>query len=249
MKFGSGYASSRTSLEDDYKPPQSTLRPDGATKSLRQRRLPGEYQASPIAGHEETSETGDGHAIWSRVATVASTLTVSVSKAWAANVTAFAGEETPPGQDSRLTRAMKAYHLEKARDPTDLPPWLFDERERRRPVSVEEPPSRDADDNRRQQGQPVNEMPKSRGLRDIYDAYRPEAPLSQPSHRVFSENPPPSKATDRLKALRDAKRNVSGTPPRRPLVEATGSDSQYDSKPKGVAPQARVGLPSGPRRL
>jgi hypothetical protein len=26
---------------------------------------------------------------------------------------------------------MKAYHLQKAHDPTDLPPWLFDERERR----------------------------------------------------------------------------------------------------------------------
>ncbi|KAF8077986.1 hypothetical protein FPV67DRAFT_1463723 [Lyophyllum atratum] len=248
MKFGSGYASSRTSLEEDHKPLESTLRPDGATKSLRQRRLPGEYQASPI-GLEETSETGDGHAIWSRVATAASTLTVSVSKAWAANVTTSAGEETPPGQDSRLTRALKAYHLEKARDPTDLPPWLFDERERRRPVSVEQLPSRDADDNRYQQEQPVHDMPKSRGLRDIYDAYTPEAPVSRPSHRVFSEDPPPSKATDRLKALRDAKRNVLAPPPRRPLVEATGSDSQYDFNPKGVAPRARVGLPSGPRRL
>ncbi|KAG5727684.1 hypothetical protein E4T56_gene12246 [Termitomyces sp. T112] len=73
---------------------------------------------------------GTGEAIWSRVATVASNLTVSVSKAWAANLTTFVGEETPAGQESRLTRAMKAYHLEKSRDPTDLPTWLFDGSER-----------------------------------------------------------------------------------------------------------------------
>ncbi len=38
--------------------------------------------------------------------------------------------DTPVGGESRLARAMKAYHIDKARDPADLPDWLFDERER-----------------------------------------------------------------------------------------------------------------------
>ena len=38
--------------------------------------------------------------------------------------------DTPVSGESRLTRAMKAYHIDKARDPADLPDWLFDERER-----------------------------------------------------------------------------------------------------------------------
>ena len=33
---------------------------------------------------------------------------------------------TPPGEESRLTRALKAYHIDKARDPADLPEWLFE---------------------------------------------------------------------------------------------------------------------------
>lgn len=37
---------------------------------------------------------------------------------------------TPPGEESRLTRAIKAYHIEKAQQPSDLPEWLFSERER-----------------------------------------------------------------------------------------------------------------------
>lgn len=37
---------------------------------------------------------------------------------------------TPPGQDSRLTRAMKDYYISKARETSDLPEWLFEERDR-----------------------------------------------------------------------------------------------------------------------
>ncbi|GLB34992.1 hypothetical protein LshimejAT787_0205570 [Lyophyllum shimeji] len=235
MKLGSSHTSSRTSIEEDYQPAQSTSRP---MQSLRQRRFASENRNSLKAGDKESSETGgDGYAIWSRVATMASTLTVSVSKAWAANLTTSAGEETPPGQESRLTRVMKAYHLEKARDPSDLPPWLFDERERRRPAGHERT---DAFAGRHERAQSVNDVSKARGLRDIYDAYRPEAPASRPSQRVFDdEPPPPSKTTDRLRALRDARRNAAraAPEPEGALAEATG-----DSRP-------RIGLPSGPRRL
>ncbi|KAJ3485670.1 hypothetical protein NLI96_g4799 [Meripilus lineatus] len=40
---------------------------------------------------------------------------------------------TPPGQESRLTRALKSYHISKARAPSDLPEWLFEEKERKVP--------------------------------------------------------------------------------------------------------------------
>ncbi|KAI0336454.1 hypothetical protein GY45DRAFT_1238323 [Cubamyces sp. BRFM 1775] len=76
----------------------------------------------PAAGH--------GSSLWTSITSVASNLTISVSKAWSTNVATYSGEETPVGGESRLTRAMKAYHISKARDPSDLPEWLFDERER-----------------------------------------------------------------------------------------------------------------------
>ncbi|KAK7693597.1 hypothetical protein QCA50_003166 [Cerrena zonata] len=73
---------------------------------------------------------GFGTALWSRVAVVAENLTVSVSKAIETNIATYSGEATPPGQESRLTRAMKEYHISKAREPSDLPGWLFEEKDR-----------------------------------------------------------------------------------------------------------------------
>ncbi|KAI0781015.1 hypothetical protein BD413DRAFT_18045 [Trametes elegans] len=75
-------------------------------------------------------EAGPGSSLWTSLTSVASNLTINVSKAWQSKIAVYSGEETPEGGESRLTRAMKAYHIEKARDPADLPDWLFDERER-----------------------------------------------------------------------------------------------------------------------
>ncbi|KAK7014899.1 hypothetical protein R3P38DRAFT_2998276 [Favolaschia claudopus] len=242
MKQTAGYASSRTSFEDDepdYKP---------SARSARSRPSIREDSPPPGTNYNETGDT-----LWSRIATTASSLTVNVSKAWATNITTFAGEETPPGQESRLTRAMKAYHLEKARDPSDLPAWLFDEKERRRP---EPEPSRsrrrrDDDDDYEVVEKKRAEPPPSRGLRDIYEA---AAASSSPSSTAATrstrgarsyadDSPQPSKATDRLKAIRDAKRGAVNS-------------SWRDEEPVRDAPRAepepapparrRVGLPSGP---
>jgi len=141
---------------------------------------------------EKAQNEGDGYAIWTRVATVASTLTVSVSKAWTTNINTFSGEETPPGQESRLTRAMKAYHLEKARDPSDLPSWLFEVHERQNPPEVVA----------------VVEPPRARGLRDVYDA-SPGVQAGVQGQQRSSTPWQPSKAADRLKAMRDAKKITS----------------------------------------
>ncbi|EGN93222.1 hypothetical protein SERLA73DRAFT_64416 [Serpula lacrymans var. lacrymans S7.3] len=210
---------------------------------------------------------GDEYSIWNRITTAAaSVLTVNVNKAWTSKISTFSGEETPPGQESRLSRAMKAYHLEKARDPSDLPEWLFTEDERRltsssRFVGTQAPENTAID-------RPASSPPRSTNLRDIYD----QAAMSTPSRitesstrRVQSDvGVVPSKATNRLKALRDEKRNALGIRSNvhfgEPDVEQPSSlkrgggnsitESRGDSgidvsyRPQRVA---RPGLPSRPR--
>ncbi|KAJ7046740.1 hypothetical protein C8F04DRAFT_208163 [Mycena alexandri] len=243
MKQSAGYASSRTSFEDDE--------PDKRPARSRQ----GTRDESP----PPADTPGDGFTLWSKIASTASSLTVNVGKAWHTNVTTFAGEETPVGQESRLTRAMKAYHLEKARDPADLPSWLFDEKERRRPDPPAPEASRSNRSRRRDDDDDFEEVPKareppqSRGLRDIYEAAA--ASTSTPSTRstrgarsYADDTPPPSKATDRLKALRDAKRGALSSSAR---DEERGRDAPVEREPEAPPPRRRVGLPTGPvsRRL
>jgi len=217
-----------------------------------------------------------------------------VSKAWASNIVAYSGErtssgllpltginrdskpstiwcaDTPPGEESRLTRALKAYHIEKARDPTDLPPWLFEEHERR-------PLGRSKTSLRRREGSEYDydsrratAPPRSsgRGLRDIYDAAATDTTI--PSRRERSrgrlqEDIPasvsaPSKANDRLKALRDAKRNAaqrdaidrpsSLTDEEWPVREERGGRYGPDHRADGEGPRHRSpSLPASARPL
>src|ERR1700749_1564032 len=80
--------------------------------------------------------------------------------------------ETPPGGESQLTRAMKAYHLEKARDPSDLPEWLFGEHERRpyRRLRFIDQQKDDYHDNHEDVSESKVPTPGIRGLRDIYNS-------------------------------------------------------------------------------
>ncbi|OAX44610.1 hypothetical protein K503DRAFT_678223, partial [Rhizopogon vinicolor AM-OR11-026] len=141
----------------------------------------------------------DGDSVWDRVAAAASTLKVNVNKAWTSTIdTSEEGDvETSPGGDSHLVRVMKAYHLAKARHPSDLPDWLFDERQRKSSTG-----SRFA----------VPDLqPPSTSSRHIYNEAASRAPHANHS-RIASHIIPssgrtrPSKAADRLKAFRDAKR-------------------------------------------
>ncbi|KAJ7285880.1 hypothetical protein C8J57DRAFT_1663184 [Mycena rebaudengoi] len=139
IKQGTGYASSRTSLEDEAPQKPRSMR----SRPAREESPDEETPLKPLLSAEnEAPPPGDGYNIWSKVTSAASSLSVNVGKAWAANITTHTGEDTPAGQESRLTRAMKAYHVEKARDPSDLPAWLFDEQERRRPAPAAAPSSR-----------------------------------------------------------------------------------------------------------
>jgi len=212
------------------------LKPQSQDEVSKSQKLPEERPQGKSSGF--IFSAGDGPALWGRVATVANTLTISVSKAWAVNVTAYMGEDTPPGQDSRLIRAMKAYHLDKARDPTDLPSWLFDE------LSHERRSHRSHGTNAEYQESDTGLSNTIQGLHDTHHA--PSFPFSTPQ---------PSKATNRLKATREVNRSA--------LALNTGSrpfikDAQHraiirervsDGGPRASKRVPQVGLPSGPRRI
>lgn len=293
-----GYASSRTSFEDDDRAASYKGRSDNRGRTMNDDRNTRQGRDStPMTqgmntlkiqfpsltdtpDNDDTSpntDSGDGYAIWSRVAGVASTLTVSVSKAWASNIATYSGEgmcmsycssqcqqrdssETPPGQESRLARAMKAYHIEKARDPTDLPSWLFSEQERRAPANKSHTPAHLGNDGYEDTERSSSEPPRSKGLRDIYaDAAAATSPprtrADRPPNRFADEAPQPSKATDRLRAMRDAKRGVNSTNTA-PILDqpAVASDNLSRGSDPGDGATSRdrraprVGLPSGPMR-
>ncbi|KAG1890954.1 hypothetical protein F4604DRAFT_1949293 [Suillus subluteus] len=189
--------SSSTSLEDYSEPPKKSHGPDKSIKTDSDR-----HEDPQHGRYFSMLENGDS--IWNRVAAAASVLTVNVNKAWYSRIVASDEEETAPGRDSHLIRVMKAYHLAKARHPSDLPDWLFDERERKPSLSsrFRESPRDAASD-----AQPQ----RPSALRHAYDDAASRAPRtnhSQTTSHVLAspEKTGSSKAVDRLKAFRDAKR-------------------------------------------
>ncbi|KAF5358227.1 hypothetical protein D9756_001608 [Leucocoprinus leucothites] len=215
------------------RPSPALLSPEGRTPS----ETPYVRPTTRKATIDESS--GDGYAIWNAVSNVASALTISVSKAWSANIATFSGEETPPGQESRLTRAMKAYHIAQARSPSDLPDWLFDDRERRAVIVSPEP------DEIRENGTQVSRPPQNNTKQDFAIGER------LISTSVISESTSAQsqlRGADRLKAMREAKRRIG----ERGTSEFSGSDERQANlslnAPQPATRQPRIGLPSGPRR-
>ncbi|KAF8503345.1 hypothetical protein F5888DRAFT_1661314 [Russula emetica] len=267
-----GYGSSRTSLEEEDPPRKAMGTERGGWFNQRNAAMPEPEYGETDDRNELPVQPGYGLSLWSRVATAANTLTISVSQAWASNIVTYSGEHTPPGEESRLTRVLKAYHIEKARDPTDLPPWLFEEHERR-PLGRSETSLRHREgseydyDTRRATAPPRS---SGRSLRDIYDAAATDTaiPSRQQGMRERSrgrlqEDIPmsaPSKANDRLKALRDAKRNAAqrnaGIGPSRPtdeewpVREERGGRYGPDRRADGEGPRHRSpSLPASARPL
>ncbi|KAJ3733043.1 hypothetical protein DFJ43DRAFT_1223636 [Lentinula guzmanii] len=230
------YASSLTSVEDSSK----ELDVQHSRERRKQRVLSPESATSADRFETERTDTGtgDGYTVWNRVAAAASTLTISVSKAWASNVSMFPGEETPPGQESRLTRAMKAYHIDKARDPTELPEFLFAEHERqprKRAEVKREVTPRNVGGTR---GRTQESGARIHGASEV--AFTLDRSINQSTAPNNNTEPlkQTQKGTDRLKALREAKRS-----------QAT-SDTQVHTEQVASLPRPKVGLPStpGPRR-
>jgi len=205
---------------------------------------------------------GYGGYLWNRVASAANTLTINVGKAWASGLFTEDGPVTPEGGESRLTKALKSYHLSKARTASDLPSWLFTEEERR--VTRSSFSAREED--RSAEVRP----PRQRGLKAIYANADEEAspPARAPASSYLRErtsqsrfddpeerySPPAthqSKATSRLQAMRDARR-PNAKVQQSPMQHEVGrNDDNWDSGMHGSSqelPLRRVGLPSGPRR-
>jgi len=202
--------------------------------------------------------TGFGASIWTRVADAASSLTVSVSQALTDRFPASVGEVTPPGEESTLSRVLKAYHLDKADEPSDLPDWLFTAKERGMKAPARNDSGLLGDGDR-------SSMPFT-SSRSSQDDYQTSSSSMSTSLRSFGDtNRPVTKAGDRLRALRDAKRSASmrTNPVGRvdPDLDqsdllARNADSKYmakrnDAPPLG-RPPVKMGLPSRPgggRRL
>lgn len=196
----------------------------------------------------------------------------------------------PSSGDSEITRALKAYHISKARDRSDLPDWLFDEHERgvgsRTQSSMRYEVGSGIDDSG-----PVTKS-RSRGFRDIYDGVAASSVSETRSARgrvndsglsysyassASGHDRPTTKGADRLKAIRDAKRQQAARAERSsvPAIPRGGGssnssayrgrDDQYDRRyedslssrrgnqevfrePGERNPAGRVGLPTNPRR-
>ena len=183
------------------------------------------------------------------------------------------------GEESHLTKVLKAYYISKARSVTDLPEWLFSESERRQPQS-QASGSRDPQTGSRvfrptQDSSPSEEpspqRSERRGLRDIYDAAASkESSVTSGRQERYRNNASGgglrqqeekggTKAENRLRALRDAKRaattaglasrNVTSLEETRP-AEKEGRPNYNDSPRRELlqsAPKRAGGLPSNPR--
>lgn len=165
---------------------------------------------------------------------------------------------------------MKAYYIERARSPEDLPEWLFDDFERR-PMAApgrhgrndreEIPPARGNRHNNRDNEPPPRTQNRG-ALRDVYDRAATQAP-SRLAPTSYSRNETasdagtaPSKAASRLRAMRDAKRGHGAGGPVSP-ISATGrfpdDNAGYDGGRRSIEPAndmeqrpPRMGLPRRP---
>lgn len=100
------------------------------------------------------------------------------------------------GHSSHLVGVMKAYHLAKARHPSDLPDWLFDERERTPFLSSRFPES--------PRGAVSDVQPPRTSFRHFYDEADSRAPqANDPASYVLPslDRTGSSKAADPLKAF------------------------------------------------
>ena len=147
---------------------------------------------------------------------------------------------------------MKAYHLDRARSPADLPPWLFTERERGIATY-----SRNASKSREYEDRFLPDQdfqpPERGGLREIYD----RAATSSSMPHITRISPTESgdgggsRAANRLKAIRDAKRlaNTASEPTQLHSENRSGGERYPGSEESGTRRNSpRIGLPARPGR-
>ncbi|TFK29902.1 hypothetical protein FA15DRAFT_663198 [Coprinopsis marcescibilis] len=190
-------------------PQSSSSRPNGYSNSNKLTEFPPDNSYSdrnlsspepsnndPPGGNSssEAGPHGEAEPLWKKVANIANNLAVNVNLSWATSVSNGDGEETPFGAESRLTKAMKAYHLSRAEAHNDLPDWLFTDKERRSEATFVV----EGDSNR---NQPTSRPSQSQD-RPLFPTSAKDAP-SRGGMRA-----PPGSAAARLKALREKERTA-----------------------------------------
>ncbi|ELU44521.1 SLY1 protein [Rhizoctonia solani AG-1 IA] len=194
-------------------------------------------ERAPSPAHFESSDATN--TLWSRMAAVAGGLT-----------------DTPPGQDSRITTALKKHYIKQVSDPRQLPSWLFSDIERQvgRSHARREPES---DDVQYEKGSSILPHESTAPVRSharhegAYMSPQPAPPREPTRARTFDdEAPAPTRAATRLRALRDAKRGPivqrEARAPTPPLV----TESQPETYPvASPPPRPRIGLPPRPGRI
>ncbi len=168
---------------------------------------------------------------------------------------------TPAGRESRLTKAMKDHYLRKARGRADLPRWLFSDEELKGGREEYDPPDRrDRSRSRERSGSERSKaprwatpdpVPQSRGLRDIYEEVsgRPPPPSNYRRNMDYDRNNDDgaSKASSRLKALKEAKRGATSSGRLRDALREEEEDFGGRGAPPPIPRRRRpVGLPSAP---
>jgi hypothetical protein len=157
---------------------------------------------------------------------------------------------TPPGEESRITRILKAYHMDKASNPSDLPDWLFSEQERF-PGRARPAVERDVYEQPSDRPAASATQPAQRGysLRENHQSAPAPEPRAQPtrSYTYDDEGAAPSRATNRLKAMREAKRQATVAPSARDgRYQESNSNPAWEGAPEPRT--QRGGLPAGPGR-
>jgi len=162
---------------------------------------------------ERKSETNDaGGLTWNRVSEAANVFTQEVTKAWTAGLNPLGLSNGYSGDDkeeeSHLTRVMRAYHLSKAQTLSELPDWLFSERERGQVGGLLRTDTRYADTHKESSGPSRNQV----GTNQISSTRNSDAGLKNSSTPV-ARAPTLAKASgaDRLKMLRNSRRNNAPT--------------------------------------
>ncbi|CAE6432602.1 unnamed protein product [Rhizoctonia solani] len=222
--------------------------------------------ATPASSHEEripspgllesSAQPDAANTLWSRMAAVAGGLSVNVRKTLETKDD-LPEPDTPPGQDSRITMALKKHYIKQVSDPRQLPSWLFSDIERQvgRSYSRREPKSTD-DQNEINSPPSAYDSPApvhSRARHD--DAYISSQPTSRREQMKVAtyddEAPIPTRAATRLRAMRDAKRGPTvqrevraPTPP--PTIELDPEPhpvAAIISRPGTPAQQAQAAAP------
>jgi len=155
---------------------------------------------------QENATSTAGSLLWSRVVAATGSLSINVAKAWAGDQVEEV--ETPTGQESRITLALKKYHLARVNSPSELPDWLFSDIERgivrgRASSHSRTPPAESL--------KSFDIPPVRTRARHVHE-HEPVPPLPAVQQRSRWDDDDagsraPTRAASRLKAMRETKRS------------------------------------------